>query len=54
MCFGILDDRDIEIAISDSGYPHIWGLCHRMEDTFDKISKEDMLTFHQKLLSLCS
>lgn len=53
MCIGILDDRDIEIALNDYGYPHIWGLCHRKEDTFDKISKEDMVIFQQKLLSIC-
>lgn len=54
MCIGILDDNDLEIASNSSGYPKIWSLCHSIEDTFDKISKEDMIKFQQKLLSICS
>lgn len=53
MCIGILDDRDIEIAMKSHGYPRIWALCHSMEDTFDKISKEDMNVFQDKLIGLC-
>jgi hypothetical protein len=53
MCIGILDDEDIQTATMRTGYPKIWGLCHNMEDTFDKISKEDMKLFHNTLLSLC-
>lgn len=54
MCIGILDDKDLEIAVSSYGYPRTWGLCHSLEDTFDKISKEDMALFQQTLLSICS
>lgn len=53
MCIGILDDKDIQTAIEKTGYPKIWGLCHNMEDTFDKISKENMETFQNTLLSIC-
>ena len=54
MCIGILDDYDIDVALNGYGYPNIWGLCHRMEDTFDKISKEDMDELYFKLLSICN
>lgn len=53
MCIGILDDKDIDIATKSLGYPEIWALCHRMEDTYDKISKEDMLEFQNTLIGLC-
>jgi hypothetical protein len=53
MCIGILDDSDIDIATNSYGYPSIWALCHSIEDSFDKISEEDMNLFHKKLLGLC-
>jgi hypothetical protein len=52
MCIGILDDKDIKVASENTGYPYIWALCHSMEDTFDKISKEDMHVFQNKLINL--
>lgn len=53
MCIGILHDQDINIASRSMGYPDTWSLCHRMEDTFDKVSEEDMELFNNKLLGLC-
>lgn len=53
MCIGILGDEEIDIASNHRGYPETWGLCHRLEDTFDKISKEDMELFNNTLLGLC-
>jgi hypothetical protein len=52
ICIGILDDSDIEVATKGFGYPRIWGLCHNMEDTFDKISEEDMIQFQNRILEL--
>lgn len=52
ICIGILDEDDIDIAIKSSGYPKIWGLCHSMEDTFDKISEEDMILFQNSISNL--
>lgn len=52
MCIGILDDKDIDIAYNQIGYPFIWDLCHSLDDTFDKISKEDMEEFQNKLIEL--
>jgi hypothetical protein len=53
MCIGILDDTDIVVASGGFGYPDTWALCHNMNDTFDKISKEDMDLFNYTLLGLC-
>ncbi len=52
MCIGILDDKDLDLALNNTGYPYIWSLCHSFEDTFDKISKEDMTNFQNKLINL--
>lgn len=52
ICIGLLDDDDIITAIESTGYPKIWSLCHSMEDTFDKISEEDMVQFQNLISSL--
>ena len=52
ICIGILDDADIQTATKSMGYPKIWGLCHSMEDTFDKISEDDMTQFQNSIMEL--
>lgn len=52
ICIGILDDDDINTISKKLGYPKIWSLCHSMEDTFDKISEEDMVLFQNSILNI--
>lgn len=44
LCVGILPAEEI------TGRKMTWSLCHRLDDTIDKISSEDMTAFVDKLL----
>ncbi len=51
-CIGILDDENIE-QVKGRGYCESWGLCHSLEDTFEKSAdKNSMDNFVQDLLKL--
>lgn len=51
-CIGILDDDNIEQVLG-RGYCESWGLCHSLEDTFEKSADENsMNNFVQDLLKL--
>lgn len=51
-CIGILTESEMNIAKS-TGYCDTWGLCHSMEDTYEKsVIVEDMDNFVLTLLKL--
>ena len=51
-CIGILPTNEIE-SVMRSGYCSNWGLCHRLEDTFERsANKEDMLNFVNSLVNM--
>ncbi len=50
VCIGCFNDIDVA-AFSNRNYPPTWALCHKMEDTIDKISEEDMKYFVNEILT---
>ena len=49
VCIGILTPSELDIALQ-RGFCATWGLCHKMEDTFDKANAEDMKRFVENVL----
>lgn len=49
-CLGTLPTEEL----NGETYPYTWSLCHSTEDTYDKISEDDMIAFTEKLIGLVS
>lgn len=49
ICIGILDDENIN-QLKEGYFCETWSLCHSMEDTYEKISEEDMNYFAETTL----
>lgn len=51
-CIGILPVSEIEV-VKQRGYCGTWGLCHRMEDTFEKsANEEEMDSFVELMINM--
>ncbi len=49
VCIGLFNEFDVE-SYSNRKYPPTWALCHKTDDTIDKISEEDMNYFVNEIL----
>ncbi len=49
ICIGCFTDEDV-YSYNNREYPPTWILCHKSEDTFDKIIEDDMIYFVNEVL----